>query len=170
MKFAKSLNQQSVKQIKKVMIYIREREDQLEDSCKQLKEIIVKTLAAHPNSTIYREFLTFFREIFYYNKDMDQVDYQLACDSLEVLNSLLKSSLQTKETLAIKGNTPFNNLHIQDYFQFSDMSPGLIVSDTFKIPQENFTIALLFKVNTAQVLAYQERTGKQDLQLTFFSI
>jgi hypothetical protein len=74
------------------MIYIREREDALKDSCIQMKEIVVKALAANPNSTIYREFLAFFREIFYYNKDMDQVDFDLACDTLEIYNALLKSA------------------------------------------------------------------------------
>lgn len=54
---------------------------------------MVKTLAVNPNSIIYKEFLSFFREIFYYNHDMDQVDYDLACDSLEIFNSLLKTSI-----------------------------------------------------------------------------
>lgn len=134
------------------MIFIREREENLKETCVQMKELLVKTLAVNPNSMIYKEFLSFFREIFYYNKDMDQVDYELACDSLEVFNSLMKMSLSlsTKETLAMKPSS-FDHIHLQDYFQFSDMSPGVILSENFKIPSESFTISLLFKVNIAQV-------------------
>lgn len=39
-----------------------------------------------------REYLSFLREIFYYEKDMDDVDFNLAVDTLEVTNDLLNKS------------------------------------------------------------------------------
>ena len=39
-----------------------------------------------------REYLSFLREIFYYEKDMDEVDFDLAVDTLEVTNDLLRKS------------------------------------------------------------------------------
>jgi hypothetical protein len=32
---------------------------------------------------------------------------------------------------------------------FSDITPGLILSEKFKVPQDNFSISLLFKANLA---------------------
>ena len=55
-----------------------------------LKEIVSKVFSSLPNSQIFKDYFSFFREIFYYNKDMDIVDYNLACDNLEILNDLLK--------------------------------------------------------------------------------
>ena len=53
------------------MIFIREKEDLIPEAMKQVKEIITKLLIAAPKSQLYKEFFSFFREIFYYNKDMD---------------------------------------------------------------------------------------------------
>lgn len=69
-----------------------------------MKDVVVKVLSATNKSPIYKEFLTFFHEIFYYNKDMDQVDFDLASDTLYVMNNLLKASQykQQSEQLAFR--------------------------------------------------------------------
>ena len=59
----------------------------------QLKELMVKILVVLPRSPIYKEFFTFMREIFYYNRDMDEVDYNLATDTLYIMNNLMKQSV-----------------------------------------------------------------------------
>lgn len=66
----------------------------------QLKELMVKILGVLPRSPIYKEFFTFMREIFYYNRDMDEVDYNLATDTLYIMNNLMKQSVlqQSEET------------------------------------------------------------------------
>jgi len=56
---------------------------------------------------------------------------------------------------------------------FSDITPGVILSESFKVPQENFSISLLFRMNIAQIKAAQERQAQlgQDgstLTMTFF--
>ena len=77
---------------------------------------------------------------------MDQVDFDLTCDTLHVMNNVLKvaSQKQQKDQLAIR-SIAFEG--VQDYFMFSDVTPGVILSDTFRVPQDNFSIALLFKMN-----------------------
>ena len=138
-----------------------------------MKELIIKVLSVAPNSTTYKEFFSFFREIFYYNKDMDDVDFELACDSLHILNHVPKTSsaTQIKETISVKGSV-IEHVNIQDYFMFSDMSPGVILTETLKIPQESFAISLLFKLNLVQVKAMQQTNGGPDrpLLMTFFHI
>jgi len=62
---------------------------------------------------------------------------------------------------------------VSDYFMFSDITPGVILSESFKVPQENFSISLLFRMNIAQIKAAQERQAQlgQDgstLTMTFF--
>lgn len=52
---------------------------------------MTKVLTVTSKTVIYKEFFSFFREIFYYNRDMDQVDYELACDTLQVMNNVLKT-------------------------------------------------------------------------------
>ena len=76
--------------MKKVFIFLREKSEVDPKVIKNLKEIVSKVFSSLPNSQIFKEFFSFFREIFYYNKDMDLVDYNLACDNLEILNDLLK--------------------------------------------------------------------------------
>lgn len=70
-RFSKSLTPSSIKCFKKIMIFIREKEDLIPEAMKQVKEIITKLLIAAPKSQLYKEFFSFFREIFYYSKDMD---------------------------------------------------------------------------------------------------
>jgi hypothetical protein len=65
--------------IKKLMIYIREKEETgLGETAQLLKEVIIKILTVSSKTIIYKEFFSFF----YYNQDMDQVDYELACDTI----------------------------------------------------------------------------------------
>jgi hypothetical protein len=47
---------------------------------------------AVPNPIMMKEFFTFIREIFYYDQDMDAVDFNLATDVLEILNEMLKKT------------------------------------------------------------------------------
>ena len=79
------------------MIYIREKEEANAEIgtvvSSQLKELMVKILGVLPRAPIYKEFFTFMREIFYYNKDMDEVDYNLAIDTLYIMNNLMKQSV-----------------------------------------------------------------------------
>ena len=39
----------------------------------------------------------------------------------------------------------------------SDITSGVILSDSFLVPQEDFTVSLLFKLNISQIRAAQER-------------
>ena len=88
------------------MIFIREKEESMKDTQSLLKDLIVKVLCACPRTLIYKEFFTFFREIFYYNKDMDKVDFELACDTLQIMNQVLETSSRSlfKETIGVKGS------------------------------------------------------------------
>jgi|LauGreDrversion4_2_1035121.scaffolds.fasta_scaffold885589_2 hypothetical protein len=78
------------------MIYIREKEDAETGTTvsTQMRELMIKILAALPRGPIYKEFFGFMREIFYYNKDMDDVDYNLATDTLLIMNNLMKLSVE----------------------------------------------------------------------------
>lgn len=95
-KFAKSLTVNVVKNVKKIMIYLREKEEISAGTVAKMKDIIIKCLTALPLAPIYKEYFSFFREVFYYNTDMDTVDYNLACDNLDIFNSLLKSTTYEK--------------------------------------------------------------------------
>lgn len=70
-RFAKGLQPHSIKLLKKVMIFIREKEEVLQETSTLMRELMIKVLRASPNAVNYKEFFSFFREIFYYNKDMD---------------------------------------------------------------------------------------------------
>jgi hypothetical protein len=132
------------------MIYIRERDDVLKDCGAQLRDLIVRTLCAAPSTLRYKEFFSFFREIFYYHQDMDVVDYDLACDTLHIFNQVLKTSSlsQVSEKIVVRGSS-IDHVNIQDYFGFSDVTPGVVLNEQFKVPQESFSLALLFKINRA---------------------
>ena len=92
-RLSKCLSPPAIKLLKKLMIYIREKEEAgLGETAQLMKEVMVKVLGVTAKTGIYKEFLAFFREIFYYNQDMDQVDFELACDTLHVMNNLLKSA------------------------------------------------------------------------------
>jgi len=114
-KLAKGMSAQHVKQVKRVMIFARERG--LEECMTKMKELLVLLLTASPRTIIYKEFFSFFREIFYYNKDMDNVDFALACDTLQVMDSILLASKRSvyKETLAIRGCS-IGHVSLQDSF------------------------------------------------------
>jgi hypothetical protein len=79
------------------MIYIREKEDASVEMgtgvSSQMKDLMVKILGVLPRAPIYKEFFTFMREIFYYNRDMDEIDYNLATDTLYIMNNLMKQSV-----------------------------------------------------------------------------
>lgn len=79
-----------------------------------MKHIIEKTFTTYPNPLLIKEFFSFFREIFYYNQDMDNVDFNLACDTLETMNSLLRTSYNTKER-----RYDIEHANFTDYFYFS---------------------------------------------------
>lgn len=64
------------------MIYIREKDEVLSDFAPMLKDLLLATFLASPSIITYKHFFSFFREIFYYYRDMDRVDSQLACDAL----------------------------------------------------------------------------------------
>jgi hypothetical protein len=53
------------------MIYIREKEDSNPElgttMSTQMREIMIKVLGILPRGTIYKEFFSFLKEIFYYN-------------------------------------------------------------------------------------------------------
>jgi hypothetical protein len=94
-RFAKCLTVSGIKHIKKIMIYIREKEEASEAGTvvsSQIKELMVKILGVLPRAGIYKEFFAFMREIFYYNRDMDEVDYNLATDTLYIMNNLMRQS------------------------------------------------------------------------------
>lgn len=82
-----------------------------------MKELLVLLLTSSPRTSIYKEFFSFFREIFYYNRDMDNVDFALACDTLQVMDSILLASKRSvyKETLAVRGCS-IGHVSLQDSF------------------------------------------------------
>ena len=56
---------------------------------------------------------------------------------------------------------------------FSDLTPGVILSENFKVPQDSFSISLMFKLNLTQIKALQEQSGGSDDSshtVTFFQI
>ena len=62
-----------------------------------------------------------------------------------------------------------------DFFTFSDLAQGVILHDSFIVPQDSFSISLLFKLNIAQIRAMQERNASgmldsNSLTMTFFQI
>lgn len=85
-----------------------------------MKELLERTFAALPNASMLREFFSFFREIFYYNKDMDNVDFNLACDTLEILNNLLRSSFGIRNPIVSSTKQDLENISLNDYFYFSN--------------------------------------------------
>ena len=137
---------------------------------------MVRVLGTLPRGPIYQEFFSFFKEIFYYNNDMDDVDFNLATDTLQILNNLMKSSVenQTKENFHRHSYLADQGLQMTDYFMFSDFTPGVILHEKFIVPQESFSISLLFKLNIAQIKAMQEANQKgmmldgSTLTMTFF--
>ena len=93
-RFAKCLTVSGIKNIKKIMIYIREKEEEAAGVISsQVKELMVKILGVLPRAPVYKEFFTFMREIFYYNREMDEIDYNLATDTLYIMNNLMKQSV-----------------------------------------------------------------------------
>jgi hypothetical protein len=48
-------------------------------------------LSVCPNPLIIKEFFSFIREIFYYNENMDIIDYNLAVDCLDMFNKVLRN-------------------------------------------------------------------------------
>ncbi len=93
-RFAKCLTVSGIKNIKKIMIYIREKEEEAGGAISsQVKELMVKILGVLPRAPVYKEFFTFMREIFYYNRDIDEVDYNLATNTLYIMNNLMKQSV-----------------------------------------------------------------------------
>lgn len=65
-RFAKNVSVSIIKNIKKLMIYLREK-DISDESVKQMKLILQKVFSITPNPAILKEYLAFFREIFYYD-------------------------------------------------------------------------------------------------------
>jgi hypothetical protein len=70
----------------------------------------------------------------------------------------------------MKGSS-INQVNMTDYFLMSDLTPGVILSDNFKVPIDHFSIALMFKLNITQIRALQERSGDSSAKaLTFFQL
>lgn len=117
------------------MIFIREKDDIMKEAGAGMQELVVRALSAAPAAVSYREYFSFLREIFYYSSDMDQVDFDLACDTLHTFNQVLKISSQFQVSEKIKVNySSIDHVNIQDYFLFSESTPGVILSERFVIP------------------------------------
>ncbi|CDW75265.1 beach domain-containing protein [Stylonychia lemnae] len=168
---AKSINTNMVKNFKKIMIYIREKVEFQNDFefIDGLKLLLEKTLAAIPNPMIYKEFFSFLREIFYYNKDMDQVDCQLAGDVLEILNNLMKNK-GSDQIIEKKSKLSVQKFLMNDYFYISDYSPGIILTDNFKPPQDCFYLTMLFNIDMKMVRQQYEEKKTDSICLTLFTI
>lgn len=69
----------------------------MEAYSEQFKQIIIHGLYQISNPEVFKEFFSFLREIFYYNTSMDNVDFNLAIDTMEILNSLLKFKSSPRE-------------------------------------------------------------------------
>ena len=128
--------------------------------------IIDRAFSVHPEPLLVREFFAFLREIFYYNQDMDQVDIDLACDTLEILNNLLKNRSQIQDQQqqsknAMKRSVISTGRNLDkyvdysftpmDYFYFSEQTPGLANNDGFTITSDCFTISFMFKLDLNQI-------------------
>lgn len=73
LKFARSLNKDSVGYFKKIYIFLRESISQEENdglelrkAINKLNEVFVVTFTRVPNAVIMRDFFSFLREIFFY--------------------------------------------------------------------------------------------------------
>ena len=93
---------------------------------------------------------------------MDQVDFNLATDTLYILEKLLKNN-------PIKPSKPVDPLHVRDYFHFSDLTPGIIVTENFQHIPERFYICLMFKINLVQLKSYYKQNRTDSACLTFLS-
>jgi hypothetical protein len=52
-----------------------------------------------------RDFFAFFRDIFFYNTQLDEVDFLLANDTLSILNDVLRKKTEQLSQECIKDNT-----------------------------------------------------------------
>mmetsp|Transcript_3010 Transcript_3010/g.2874 ORF Transcript_3010/g.2874 Transcript_3010/m.2874 type:complete len:110 (-) Transcript_3010:1891-2220(-) len=105
--------------------------------------MMVVTLQCSCNPVIIIEYFSFLREIFYYNQDMDPVDYQLTIDMLDSYNQLLQAYKYVKKEKE-------QNLFVSDYYFFSNLNKGLLLMDNFRL-KESFAVACLFKINSHQL-------------------
>ena len=85
------------------------------------------------------------REIFFYNKEMDHVDYKLADDMLTIFNEIVKP-----RPSPIPSFSGASNIKIRDYFFFSNVSRGLMILNNFSFREEPF-ILLMFKIHADQI-------------------
>lgn len=88
LKFQRSLKKDSINLLKKILIFLREAGEEskkdygrdvhhTEVCVSQLRQVIVRVLSYMPKPQQIRDFFSFFREIFYYNKKLDEVDFLL---------------------------------------------------------------------------------------------
>lgn len=102
-----SLNTESISKIKKIFIFLRENEHNndgidLHHTIQLLKQIITKTFRLVPKAIQIRDFFSLIREIFFYNKQMDEVDYKLAEDMLTTFNDIIRP----RRNLPSSGSSP----------------------------------------------------------------
>eukprot|EP00347_Sterkiella_histriomuscorum_P012473 403368442 len=112
LRFSKYISVPMIKNIKKLMIELREEFNDRPDLIIKLKQIIERAFQIQPNPLVFREFFGFLREIFYYNKDMDDIDNNLAQDTLEILNNLLKNKDENDSSykhMNLMNSNPLNN-------------------------------------------------------------
>jgi len=149
-KFGKALSPEIMAGFKKVLIYLRERGEILEKSIEQLKLIIVQAFTVVPKPEVFVEFFALLREIFYYIDDVQDVDFKLAGDVMDVF----RKTMEAEPSI------------LADYYWFSEQSPGVVVSTQLKF-QNSFLMSLKFRLSLEQHNAFfkKQRTGSQSEQI-----
>lgn len=150
-----------ISQIKKLFIFLREQDEYMEDSLEKMREIMIKTFAAYPDSLIIKEFFSFLREIFYYNKMMDNVDFELTKDILETMNQIIKES-------PIPRDINYMQIKLTDYYYSSNITQGFTVIDPFFMPTENFHVSMLFKLSKSQIYEEMDRRKCKSLDMVLY--
>jgi hypothetical protein len=119
-----------------------------------------------------RDFFAFFRDIFYYNQKLDQVDFLLVNDTLSILNDVLKKKseqlsqeCERDQSGAISNLVPLpgaQSLRMMDSFMFSKSTPGTIVLNNFRLNKEP-SLCLTFKLDV-QELMHEAKKGFTDIR------
>ena len=110
-----------------------------------------------PNARQMRDFFAFFRDIFFYNSKLDEVDFLLANDTLAIMNDVLRKKTEQLSPECVKDGNSSNisslvplpgqgQLKMADSFMFSKLTPGTIILNNFRLNKEP-SICLMFKLD-----------------------
>ena len=153
LKFARSLNRESLNHFKKIYIFLREHSGteasdrmELAGTTNLLNEIFVHTFSRVPQAIHMRDFFSFLREIFFYYDRMDHVDHGIAEDILTVLRDMIR--MNSRHDLQQVYHSPNNQtqiMHMTDSFYFSKVTRGVTLLNEVDLNfKDEIFISLLF--------------------------